>query len=45
MNPDFIWIAVTVVVECIVALVSGTWTLVLCNVDNSVEVALWCEVE
>ncbi|XP_062599508.1 uncharacterized protein LOC134261040 [Saccostrea cucullata] len=41
----FIWTAVTAVVECIVALGSGSRTLVLCNNDNSVEVALWCGVE
>ena len=31
----------TIVVECIVALGGGTRTLVNCNIDNSVEVALW----
>lgn len=45
MNPDFIWMAMTAVVVCIVALGSVTRTLVLCNVDNLVEVALWCGVE
>lgn len=45
MNPDFIWMAMTAVVVCIVALGSVTRTLVLCNVDNVVEVALWCGVE
>lgn len=34
--------AMTAVVGCIVALGSVTRTLVLCNVDNLVEVALWC---
>ena len=40
MNPDFIWIAVTTVVEGIIALGSGTRSLVLCNSDISVELTI-----
>lgn len=44
MNLDFIWIVVMVVVGCIVVLGSVIRMFVLCNVDNLVEVVLWCGV-
>lgn len=44
MNADFIWIAVTTVVEGIIAFGSGTRSiackLVLCNSDISVELTI-----
>ena len=44
-KPSFIYVAVTAVIECIVALVNGTKTPMVYNVNDSVEVALCCGVE
>ena len=43
-EPSFICVAVTAVIECIVALVNGTKTPMV-YVNDSVEVALCCGVE
>lgn len=40
MNPDFIWITVTVVGKCIVAFGSATKTIVLLIVDDSVKITV-----
>jgi transposase len=44
-EPSFICVAVTAVIECVVALVNGTRTPMVYNVNDSMEVALRCGVE